>query len=106
MSRRQTTILVLAILLTLFLRDLPYFNVIVIDKMWIVYLLLFLLILVSFIHMKITTFYYIIVFVFSMVLVMTLLSLRFFAESGGIILYFSLWIAWGVHVWSSRKEQT
>ena len=105
MIGNQVTILVLAILFTLLLRDLPYFNVIVISKMWIVYLFLFLVILLSRIRVKIATFYIIIMLLYGVALVSSLFILKFFSESIGIILYISLWIVWGVKMRVYFKEQ-
>ena len=106
MSGKQASFLVLVILFTLLLRDLPYFNVIVIGKMWIVYLLLFLALFLSRVRMKITTFYGIIMLLFGLALAFSIFALKFFSETIGIILYFSLWIVWGVKMWSKREEHT
>ena len=106
MSANQITILVLAILFTLLLRDLPYFNIIFISKMWIVYLVLFLAILLPRIRIKFSTFFYIAITLFGIGLISTLLQLKLFAETMGIILYFSLWVVWGRKSWLYFKEKS
>ena len=106
MSGNQIIMVVLAILFTLLLRDLPYFNVVIIGKMWIVYLFLFLVILLSRIRVKLSTISYVTILLLGVAMVLTLLSLKFFAEAIGIILYLSMWIVLGVKMWSYLREST
>lgn len=80
------------ILLTLFLRDLPYFNVYVIRQLWLVYFLLFLTAIFS--NLKISSNAVLslsLLFLLAM-LVLSLLKFTFFAEAMGIFLYFLFWI--------------
>ncbi len=82
----------LVILFTLLLRDLPYINVIIIGKIWIIYLLILLLFLLSSIRFKFAMVSYLTILLFLAAFVLTLFNLTFFAEAIGILIYFSLWI--------------
>ena len=84
--------LTLVILVTLLLRDLPYINVIIIGKIWIFYLLILLLFLLSSIRFKFNLVSYVTILLFLVAFVLTLFNLTFFAEAIGILIYFSLWI--------------
>lgn len=89
------------------MRDLPYINVAIINKMWIVYLVILLLLLLSSIKFKISIVSYLAGSFFLVAFILTLLGLTFFAEAVGILIYFSLWIVL-VHkiITFFRDEQT
>lgn len=106
MSGNQVIIIVLVILFTLLLRDLPYFNVVIIGKMWMIYLLLFLVILTSRVGVKLTAVTFVIVFLLGVALLLTLSNLKFFAEIVGIILYFCMWIVMLAKMWSYIQEKS
>ncbi len=84
--------LVVLVLITLLVRDLPYFNVLVINRIWIVYLLALLLIFLSNIRFHVRYVVYFTLALFVVGLVLTLLRLTFFADGVGVIIYFALWI--------------
>jgi len=93
-------------LMTLLLRDLPYVNVIVINKMWILYVGMVLLVAFSRIRFKFSIVFYGTVALFVASFILTLLGLTFVAEGIGIFIYFALWIlllhAIGSYVRKSR----
>lgn len=80
------------ILLTLFIRDLPYINVLIISKIWIVYLLVLLVIFLYKVNFNVRYVLYSALLFFIFAFFLTVLSLSFFSEGAGVILYFSLWI--------------
>ncbi|OGG24524.1 hypothetical protein A3A79_05060 [Candidatus Gottesmanbacteria bacterium RIFCSPLOWO2_01_FULL_43_11b] len=82
----------IVIVITLLLRDLPYANVIFINKIWLLYLLILLLIILSSMKFKVTLVSYLTGFLFFVAFLLTLLKLTFFAEAIGALIYFSLWI--------------
>ena len=91
-SQRRLVWLSIFILLTLLLRDLPYVNVVVINKMWIIYLLILLFIALSSIKFKVSIVLYTTILLFLIAFIWTLLRLNFFADAIGSLIYFSLWI--------------
>lgn len=92
MSLKHLYILSLAILFSLLLRDLPYMNLIFIDKMWILYLLILLLVFLSSIKFQVTIVSYVTALLFLVSFVLTVLKFTFFAEAIGSLIYFSLWV--------------
>lgn len=80
------------ILVTLLMRDLPYVNVIIINKIWIFYLILLLLVGLSSIRFKVSLVTYATFALFFIAFILTLLKLSFFAEAIGVLIYFSLWV--------------
>lgn len=80
------------ILVTLLLRDLPYVNVVIINKMWIFYLIILLLVGLSSIKFKVSLVTYTTFALFLIAFILTILKLNFFAEGIGILIYFSLWV--------------
>lgn len=89
---KQLFILSMLILITLFLRDLPYINVVIINKMWILYIVILLLVLLSSIKFRVVVVSYLTGVLFFTAFVLTLLKLNFFAEAIGALVYFFLWI--------------
>ena len=82
----------LLILLTLLLRDVPYFNVFIIGKIWILYLLIFLIVAMAGIRFRHTIFLQSTVMLFLLAYVFTIVDIPFLAEAIGIIIYFSFWV--------------
>ena len=80
------------ILVTLLLRDLPYVNVVIINKMWIFYLIILLLVGLSSIKFKVSLVTHTTFALFLIAFILTILKLNFFAEGIGILIYFSLWV--------------
>lgn len=90
-SSKKFLMLFILILLTLFLRDLPYLNVTFIGKMWLIYFALLLFIILVSIRFRVMFFWYATFVLFFAAFVLTLLRLPFFAESVGVLIYFLLW---------------
>lgn len=82
---------ILLILATLFLRDLPYFNVLFIHQLWIVYFILLLILLFTSIKFDRRIVVGASFFLLLVALVLTLLKMSFFADAVGVFLYFLLW---------------
>lgn len=96
--------LTILILVTLLLRDLPYFNVIVINKIWILYLIMLLLVALSSIRFKFSIVSYVTLLLFVAAFILTLLGLTFFAEGIGTLIYFALWILLIYNIISFMKK--
>lgn len=94
-------IFVLAVLLvTLFFRDTPYLNILVVNKVWLAYILIFLFL---FPPKKARNLIYITVALLLVSLVLTLLNINNLAEFFGIVIYFLLWVTFIVKVASLKK---
>lgn len=102
---KRFLLFILLILFTLFLRDLPYFNVLFIDKLWIFYFFLFLLFLFYSIKVNIRYVYFVCFVLFFLAFVFSLLRLEFFAHVSGIFIYFLLWIIIVSKIYTFLKEQ-
>lgn len=105
MTLKHFFMLTVLILITLLMRDLPYINVVFIGKIWILYLLILLFVVLSSIKFRFALVTYGTVLLFVIVAVLTLLSLIFFAEAIGVLIYFSLWILVIHEIFSFYKEQ-
>lgn len=92
LTSRYIPLVGLLILLTLFLRDVPYFNVFIIGKIWILYLLIFLIFVMAGIRFRHTIFLPGTVMLFLLAYVLTIADITFLAEAIGILIYFSFWI--------------
>lgn len=82
----------LLVLFTLLIRDLPYVNVAIIGRMWIIYLFILLVILLTSIKFKYSLFLYATFVLFFAAFVLTILTLGFIADAIGVLIYFSLWV--------------
>ena len=82
----------LLILFTLLIRDLPYINVAIIGRIWIIYLLILLVILLTSIKFKYSLFLYATAILFFVAFLLTILTLGFMADAIGVLIYFSLWV--------------
>jgi len=91
-SGKYVTLIGLLILLTLLLRDVPYFNVIIIGKIWILYLLILLIALMTSLRFRYSMFLPITIILFLLALLFTLISFPFMAEAIGILIYFAFWV--------------
>ncbi len=91
MTSKHIFSLTIVILLTLLLRDLPYFNVIYINRIWLLYLTILLIVLLSNVRFKISRLRNVTVLLFFASYILTLSGLLFFAEALGTLIYFSLW---------------
>lgn len=91
LSGKKLLTLFILILLTLFLRDLPYVNVTFIGKMWLIYFALLLFTILVSIRFRVIFLWYATFVLFFAALILTLLRLPFFAESVGVLIYFLLW---------------
>lgn len=93
MSDRRLLIAFLFITLILLLRDAPYLNVIIIDKLWIVYILLISVIVFFFIPRKEIYLRGTLFFLPFISLIFALAGIGIVAEVVGVILYSFLWFA-------------
>lgn len=92
MSDRKLLMVFLFITLILLLRDAPYLNVLIIDKLWIVYILLISLIIFFFIPRK-QTYLTVALFLLPFIaLIFSLLKVSIGSEVVGVIFYFFLWL--------------
>lgn len=81
----------LLIVLTLFLRDLPYLNVLFISRIWLIYFAILLFVLLAGIKFRVTIMWIATYLLFGWAFVLTVLRLPFFAEFIGVFIYFLLW---------------
>lgn len=91
-SNRQFVLFFIFILLTLFLRDLPYFNVLFINRLWFVYFVLLLFVLFARADFRVTVLWLVTFILFLVAIVLTVIKFLFFAETIGIFIYFLLWM--------------
>lgn len=90
-NSKQLFVLLILILLTLFLRDLPYLNVIFISRIWLVYFALLFFVILSLLKFRVIFLWYGIFTLFLIVGMLTIMHLPFFSESIGVLIYFSFW---------------
>ncbi|EKD65342.1 MAG: hypothetical protein ACD_50C00116G0007 [uncultured bacterium] len=76
----------------LFLRDTPYLNVLIIEKLWLIYLLLLFWIFSNFIPKRTGIFFFAAVVLFLIALIFSLLKIEIVAEAIGIVIYVLLWL--------------
>ncbi len=103
-KERFLFLLTVLILITLLLRDLPYFNVLIVNRIWIIYLLILLLLILSGMKFKVRHVSYAVLLLFIGAFILALLGLTFFAEGVGAVLYFALWIVFIHGIYSFLKE--
>lgn len=88
---RRLILAFLFITLILLLRDTPYLNVLIIDKLWIVYVLVVAIIAFFFIPRKEGYLITALFFFLFLALILILTGITFAAEVIGIIIYILLW---------------
>ena len=88
---KQFFVLLILILLTLLLRDLPYLNVVFISRIWLIYFAILFFVILASIKFRVILLWYATFALFLVAFVLTLMRLPFFSESAGILIYFSLW---------------
>lgn len=93
MNDRRLLIAFLFIILILLLRDAPYINVLILNQLWIAYILLISVIIFFFIPRKENYLWGIIFFLPFIALIFTLLRIAIGAEVVGVIFYSILWFA-------------
>lgn len=103
---RTVLLLNLAILFTLFLRDIPFFNVLIIDKLWLAYLLIlsvyfFWVVKPKMAYIPIT--YGTLLFAMCALLI---INIPAFYEIVGMVLYFVLWITALLKIFQLFKEKS
>lgn len=104
-NSKQLFVLLILILVTLLLRDLPYANVVFISKLWLVYFAILIFVILVTIKFRVRVLWYTTIALFVMAFVLTLMRLPFFAESIGVIIYFSLWVIIILRLISFAKER-
>lgn len=91
LSNKQIFILLILVLLTLFLRDLPYLNVLFISRIWLMYFAILLFVLFAGIKFRATIIWLATYVLLGVAFVLTILQLPFFAEFIGVLIFFLLW---------------
>lgn len=91
-NNKQLFALSILILLTLFLRDLPYINIVFISRLWLIYFAILMFVILATIKFRVILLWYVTIALFIGAFVLTLMRLSFFAESIGVLIYFSLWV--------------
>lgn len=91
-TTRALYLLGLLILFTLLIRDLPYVNVAIINRMWIVYLVILLVTVLSSLKFRYAPVLLVTCALFFIAYILTILSIVFVADAIGILIYFSIWI--------------
>ncbi|OGH18875.1 MAG: hypothetical protein A3F31_04850 [Candidatus Levybacteria bacterium RIFCSPHIGHO2_12_FULL_38_12] len=102
LSNTKTVFILSILLISLFFRETPYLNILVANKIWLVYIFLFLFL---FPPKKGRTILYVSIFLLIFSLILTLLNFINLAEFFGIVIYFLLWAAVIVKVFSLRESQ-
>ena len=91
MRSKQFFVLLILILLTLLLRDLPYVNVVFISRIWLIYFAILFFVLLAGIKFRVILLWYSTFVLLIAAFVLALMGLPFFSESVGMLIYFSLW---------------
>lgn len=105
MNDRRLLMAFLFITLILLLRDAPYLNVLIVDKLWIVYILLISVIVFSFVPRKqiyLTGVLFLLPFT---ALIFSLLKISIGSEVVGVIFYFFLWLVVLGKVFAFMREK-
>lgn len=117
---KKKLFLLLLILLALLLRDLPYINILIIDKIWILYLFILLLLALWNIRIKIRFITYFSSVILTIALFLSIIQvprllegvgvLKYFQVPGllegvGVLIYFFLLISVIYKIYSFRKSQ-
>lgn len=105
MNDRRLIIAFLFIIFTLLLRDAPYLNVLIINKLWIVYLLLISLIVFSFVPRKKIYLWATLFFFPFIALIFALTKITIAGEVVGVIFYSSLWFIAVYKIFSFMREK-
>lgn len=92
-DQRLLIVFLITTLILLFLRDAPYINVFIINKLWLVYILLILVIVFFFIPRKESYLWRTLFSLPFVALIFTLLRITIAAEVIGVVLYSILWFA-------------
>ncbi len=90
-NSKQLFVLLILVLLTLLLRDLPYLNIVFISRIWLIYVAILLFVILVSIKFRVILLWYVTFALFFIAFVLTLARLPFFAESIGVFIYFLLW---------------
>ena len=104
-NNRNTVIFLLFILVTLFLRDVPYLNVFFVNKLWIFYLFLLAFFLIYMLRAKLKYLIYLCLALIIPTLLFILVKLNYFADAVGIFVYFFLWIVVAVKIYSLIRSK-
>ena len=105
MKDRRIIIAFLFIIIILLLRDAPYINVFVIDKLWVVYILLILGAVFSLIPRKESYLWGVLFFLPLIPLIFTLVKIPIAAEFIGVVFYSILWFAVLIKIVSFVREK-
>lgn len=90
-SYNKIYLLIILMLAFLLLRDMPYINVLIINKIWAAYIICFALVLFSFISLKVRSILIFLTILFLTSIVLNILRFYSISEISGIIIYFLLW---------------
>ena len=91
LSNKQIFILLILVIFALFLRDLPYVNVLFTSRIWVIYFAILLYVLFAGIKFRMTVLWFMTFVLLCATFALTILRLSFFAESIGVLIYFLLW---------------
>lgn len=89
---KKILLFIIALLITLIARDMPYINVFIIDKIWVIYAIFIVVFSLLFIPLRFAFFSTGVVILFSASIVFTLLKYSALAEISGLGIYFFLWV--------------
>lgn len=91
-NNRKVLVIFLFITFLLLLRDIPYFNVFIIDKLWIVYIFVIAIIALFFIPKKRVYLKIALFFLLFLALLLTLTGVEVGADATGIVIYILAWL--------------
>lgn len=91
-SLKKIVILFIFFAILLLLRDTPYLNVFIIEKLWVVYLLLLLWIFSNFFPQNTNIFFYVVFILLFVALLLNFTNILILQEIVGIIIYAILWL--------------
>lgn len=91
-SQKKLVLFFLFSTVLLLLRDIPYLNVLIIEKLWLIYLLLLFWILSYFIPKKVDIFFFAVFSLLFIALLFSFLKITIIPEAVGIIIYALLWL--------------
>ncbi len=104
-DRRLLIAFLFTTLILLLLRDVPYINVYIINKLWVAYVLLILVIVFFFIPRKESYLWGTLFFLPFIALIFTLLRIKIAAEVIGVVLFLILWLAVLLKIISFVREK-
>lgn len=102
LSNTKIFIVLSILLVALFLRETPYLNILAANRVWIIFLFLFLFL---FQPKEGKTILYISIFLLIITLILILLHVTNLAEFFGIIIYFLLWAAVIIKIFTLRNNE-